>query len=275
MCCERIISPIPRTAHRKLLIRPLKLRRWLGSSLWSPAGVAFGRPHPRPLSRKRERGVRPQKHSPLRRLLAEFDHPPAGAGRLRGRRPALAGSSARSRPRYGSGLPERASSAKLAEHVRFLGVRRHCCCTRARQRAACVLHVEIAARRRGTPGWTPRTPLRCRTRGARSRARKEPLGPADVGPLLDLGQERTVETGRHAVGKEQLGREVGRHRRRAVRLGVLGQHVAADLAWATASSSPTSVKRMLYQPKSPRQPSGSSWLWVRMLRWKNSSGAET
>ena len=31
------------------------------------------------------------------------------------------------------------------------------------------------------------------------------------------------------------------------------------------------MKRMLYQPKSPRQPSGSSSLWVRMLLWKNSS----
>ena len=144
LCCERIISPIPRTAHRKLLILPLKLSRWLWFFivLTGRRGIRPPSP-PAPLPKAGEGSLR-RRHSHLRRLLVELDHPPAGAGRrqagvedlLR-----LQGDLAPERVR----LAGEGQLGELAEHVRFLRVRRGVAVLAHGHAPRVVLHVEIAA----------------------------------------------------------------------------------------------------------------------------------
>ena len=104
----------------------------------------------------------------------------------------------------------------------------HCCYIRAPHTPPVVLQVEVAARHVKDGVGDLEADLGAVMGQHEVGHLDHSLGAADVGPLLDLRQERTIQAGRHSLGKEQLGRELGGDRGRAVRPPVAGQQVAAD-----------------------------------------------
>ncbi len=102
---------------------------------------------------------------------------------------------------------------------------------RHREAAPVRLHVEIAARDIVDGLVDFKTKLAAEERGDEVGEPQITIGPADVRPLLVVGEERAVKTGRDAMLEEQFPRKLRRNRGRTPRTAELRQKTAADLLW--------------------------------------------
>ena len=98
-----------------------------------------------------------------------------------------------------------------------------------RETPCMVFHIEVAAGNRMNG-------IRHLKRRLGAVARQHEIGhvkrsfrPAQVGPLLNLGQERTIEVGGDPVGEKQLRRKIDGDGRGAIRVAMFRQHVTSHL----------------------------------------------